>query len=520
MLTWAQFTTAVRVDLPVDSQRIGIATGTPNYLDSQLLHAVVELQTLIPYYQLGHETVYGPDDVILEGLASVGSIPFQAKPQDAYYKRTGKQCVSQPLATYDWGNRYDLVCGNPRITSGQFLIAINPQGTRFTVFPRITTDHQVNLFWNGVKKSFADADLVPFDDDFVQAVALFVSSELSRKVDHDLPEHQSYDLSYRQKRQLLYADAQEFVRLNLTAASPRQTDRCANSLAACRDNLVPDEIAGEDTVEFCAFGDSGDAALIANTEAVANLVKSLEPDLLVQMGDINYPHGDPVTFQDNFIKYYGLYVPTNVLFAFGNHDIETDGGIYLDSIFTKQAALNAGKRYYDYIFTEPSNINFPDQPPREIAHIFVLDSNDPNGCLPGTEQGDWLQPLLASSAMWNIVIFHEPPYTSDLSHSPGNPVMRAPFKTWGADIVLSAHGHNYERLLVDGFPYIVCGLGGAQSRGFTNPPITGSQFRYNTYYGTLWVTARPSRLQVSFFATTGDEIDSISLETAVGQLTP
>lgn len=227
-----------------------------------------------------------------------------------------------------------------------------------------------------------------------------------------------------------------------------------------------------------------------------------------------------MTFEDNFIKYYGLYVPRNVLFAFGNHDIETDGGLYLDQIFTKQAALNAGKRYYDWIISEPSTPTLVGFQPRNVAHIFVLDSNDPNGCLPGTEQGLWLQSLLAVSSMWNIVIFHEPPYTSDILHTPGNPLMRAPFKTWGAHVVISAHGHNYERLLVGEFPYVVCGLGGGPKRGFAPVPITGSQFRYNDFYGSLWVTARVSRLQISFFATTGDEIDSISFENKAGQMTP
>lgn len=508
-MNWLAFKNAVRVDLPLDNDRIAIATGNTNYLDQQILHAVIQVQQLIPFYQKGHETVYGPQDLTMEGLASVGTIPQteQCHPQDAFYKKTGKQCVSQPLVPYSWSNRYDLVCGNPRVTNCQFFMALEPHGQQFVVFPHVGRDHQISFNWDGVKTAFNDADETPFDMDVVEAVGLFVRSKLAAMVDHDLPESNFFLGLATRRRGLLFADAKDRTRLNRISGSEAPSNRCANSVGICTDRgatCFDPEHNHEDTTEFCAFGDSGDPGTIANTAAVSVLVKSLEPDFILQMGDINYPNGDPVTLQDNFLKYYGLYVPDQAYFAFGNHDIATDGGAALDALFARQAALNPGKRYYDFI--PEGRRHRPG-----FCHLFALDTNFTQ---PSAEQFAWLQAQLAASTeFWNIIYFHEAPYTSDVAHAPGNLTMRQLYKDWGAHLVISAHGHNYERLQgPDGLPYIVAGLGGGPSRGFVSPPTPGSQFRYNSFYGCLYVTARRDQLQVTFYDTRGEAIDSLALE--------
>jgi hypothetical protein len=509
-MKWSEFVGTVLIDLPVDNERINVATGNPNYLGQQLVYSVVQIQQIIPFYRGGHETVYGANDLVLDGLASVGSFPQgqQCRPLDAYYKRVGQQCVSQPLNIYPWGNRYDLVCGNPRIINAQFLMAIDPWGQQFTIFPSVGERHQISLFWEGVKTSFDDNDEVPFDLGVAEAVGLFVKAKIARLVDHDLAEHGSYMAEYVRRRALLFADSMERKRLSLDVDSPNQANKCANSLSTCcRDGSgggCPNPSQpNEDTTEFCAFGDSGEPATILNTDAVSVLVKTLEPDFVMHLGDTNYPDGDPITIQDNLIKYYGLYIPSNFYLSFGNHDIISDGGAALQALLTRQAALNQGKTYYDFI----PQTRHP-QSGNDRCHIFVLDTN-----LPAAPQAAWLQPLLEASAdLWNVVVLHEAPYTSDINHYPGNTAFRLPYKTWGAHMVISGHAHNYERILVDGLVYVTCGLGGAQKRGFHDPPVTGSQFRYNEFYGSTYISARRERLQLSFFDTRGENVDTFALQ--------
>lgn len=505
-MKWVDFVASVMIDLPVDNERINVATGTPNYLGQQLLYAVIQLQQLIPFYRGPHETTYGPNDLVLDGSASIGSLPQgqQCRPLDAYYKKTGKQCVSQPFQMYPWGSRYDLVCGNPRITNCQFLMAIDPWGQQFTVFPSVGERHQITLAWEGVKTAFADDDETPFDMDVVECVGLFVKAKIARLVDHDLQENASYMTEYMRRRSLLFADVNERTRLNRDADSPAGSNKCANSLSpCCRDDgqtCFRSSHPHEDTTEFCAFGDSSGPDN-TNTYNVSILVKSLEPDFIMHMGDTNYPNGDPVTIQDNLIKYYGMYIPASFYLAWGNHDIATDGGAVLKSLLTKQDALNGGLTYYDFI---PHSSR---RPTLENCHIFVLDTNsDP------VAQAAWLQSRLATSDLWNIVVLHEAPYTSDLIHAPGNVNFRFPYETWGAHLVISGHAHNYERLLVNGMVYVCCGLGGNTKRGFVSPPTTGSQFRYNDFYGSLYISVREERLQVTFFDTRGETVDSFALQ--------
>lgn len=505
-MTWAEFKQQVLVDLPMDNARIGIATGNPNYLEHQLLYAIIEIQKLVPFYQQGHETIYGQDDVVREGLASVGSLPSedQCRPGDAYFKNVGNVCVSHPFYPYPWGNRYDLICGNPRLYNSQFYMAIDRQAKTFIAFPSIGADQKIVLAWEGVKTSFDNDETVPFDVDVANAVSLFVKSRISRLVDHDLAEAGSYYADYVRARAILFADTRERNRLNWTASSPSSGENCGNGLGTCADTVSPctnQEITVEDTISFCAFGDSGDPNTISNTAAVASLVKSLEPDFIMQLGDIVYPNGQPENIQDCLLKYYGLYIPENFLFAYGNHDVQTDNGDALAALFAKQAALNEGKRYYAYV-------------PRSDGHLklFVLNSETPND----QDMWDWLEAELAvSSDFWNVIAFHKSPYMSDELYNPGITSMRKPYKDWGAHLVISAHGHEYERLEEDGLPYIVCGLGGGPKRNFSAPPAPGSQRRYNEFYGALYVTARQEQLQATFFNTKGETVDSLAVEREV-----
>ena len=85
--------------------------------------------------------------------------------------------------------------------------------------------------------------------------------------------------------------------------------------------------------------------------------------------------------------------------------------------------------------------------------------------------------------------------------------MRWPFADWGANAVLSGHDHSYERLLVDGIPYIVNGLGGGEIYAFRTP-LPQSIVRYNTTYGAMLVTATQTQLTFEFYTRRGVLVDT------------
>lgn len=270
--------------------------------------------------------------------------------------------------------------------------------------------------------------------------------------------------------------------------------------------LISDSIPPPDTTiisytpdVFAIIGDYGLSG--PDEEAVANLVKSWKPGFILTVGDNNYPDGANSTIDINIGKYYHHYIDpyngiygnsadTNRFFpSLGNHDWYTaNAGPYFQ-YFT----LPGNERYYDFI--------------KEDIHFFVINSYlDPDGTSSASIQANWLKGKLeTSSSKWKIVYFHHSPYTSDVS---GNQTwMQWPFKTWGADIVISGHSHVYERVLNDNFPYIVNGTGGRSLSTFNSTIISGSQVRYNSNYGAVQVKITTDTLWFRFYSIRNELID-------------
>ena len=259
-------------------------------------------------------------------------------------------------------------------------------------------------------------------------------------------------------------------------------------------------------LRFAVTGDFGTGG--APERDVAALVQSWQPAFIVTTGDNNYGSGAASTIDANIGQFYssfiapytGIYTPSNPTAenrfwpALGNHD--WDGG-------------NNAKPYRDY-FVLPGNERYYDLV-RGDVHLFMIDSDsrEPDGIAATSAQATWLQQRLAeSTAPWKIVVFHHPPYSSGLHGS--NTDMRWPFKAWGASLVLSGHDHTYERLQVDGLPYIVNGLGG-QARYNFNLVLPQSLVRYNADFGAMRLEASACVLNIEFVNVQGQVVDAFAL---------
>jgi hypothetical protein len=257
------------------------------------------------------------------------------------------------------------------------------------------------------------------------------------------------------------------------------------------------------SIRFVAIGDYGYAG--PAEEAVADLVKGLRPAFVITLGDNNYPLGSADTIDLNVGLFYHEYIApyvgrfgcgaiNNHFFpALGNHDWMAPGARpYLDYF-----ELPGNERYYDFV--------------RGPVHLFALDSDpsEPDGNTAESIQGQWLRRSLATSTSpWKIVYFHHAPYSSG-PHG-GTTALRWPFKAWGVDLVLAGHDHTYERVDVDGLPYIVNGLGGAVFYPL-GAPVAGSVARYNQSAGALLVEADATSLRARFQTVDGRQIDALSL---------
>jgi tartrate-resistant acid phosphatase type 5 len=255
-------------------------------------------------------------------------------------------------------------------------------------------------------------------------------------------------------------------------------------------------------VRFAVIGDYGLVGQPA--QDVSDLVKSWQPDLIITTGDNNYPHGEAATIDDNIGQYYHEFIypyrgeygegsDINRFFpALGNHDYSPTDGFqpYLDYF-----DLPGNGRYYDFEWGP--------------LHLFALNSDyrEPDGHHQNSTQALWLRDgLRASTAPWKLVYMHVPPYSSGLHGSAA--VMQWPYAEWGASVVLAGHDHTYERLLIDGFPYFVNGLGGYPARYPFGREVEGSQIFFNEEYGAMLVEATETAITFRFVTRTGQVIDT------------
>jgi len=164
-------------------------------------------------------------------------------------------------------------------------------------------------------------------------------------------------------------------------------------------------------------------------------------EMLVLLGDNDYTRS-PARFRANWRRSFGWARSSGLRVAgvLGNHDYETGRGSY------ELALLGMPGRYYTRKLGD--------------AQLFLLDSNSVSD-----RQTAWLEQQLSSSAAtWKIAVFHHPPYSCG-GHSGHRELIDrwVPlFETYGVQLVLSGHDHNYQRFAArNGVTYVVHGGGGA-----------------------------------------------------------
>ncbi|HET6352031.1 MAG TPA: metallophosphoesterase [Coriobacteriia bacterium] len=272
---------------------------------------------------------------------------------------------------------------------------------------------------------------------------------------------------------------------------------------------------------FAVIGDYGMDD--AHEAAVAKLVKSWKPSFVIATGDGYYkPAGGTggARYDESTGKYYRRYLkdittsgtaaPTgtaaiNSFFpAMGNHDYSdaTPSPSCYTSYFklpgTGYKNSSGNERYYEFA--------------RGRVHFFVLNSNpeEPDGVSSTSKQAKWLKRRLAASrSTFNIVYDHHPPYCSDSVHH-SSKWMRWPYKSWGADAMLSGHAHVYERVVRKGFPYFVNGIGGAKRYSF-GTPVSGSKVRYRKNWGAQRVTVTATTMTFECYSISGKKVDNYTV---------
>lgn len=293
---------------------------------------------------------------------------------------------------------------------------------------------------------------------------------------------------------------------------------------------------GHAATTLALVGDIG-GNMVNGTDGVAGLVASSlwQTDYVFTLGDNggNWGVGAPEWEQVVGAR-YGQYIkkrsgqgpnpypfqtsPVQRFFpVVGDHDREyflpgTQEAAYFD-YFNADPGQAAGRlppgvhdstqSYYD--------VELPITGGSGTIRVFALDS-EAFEYTPGSKESQiaWLRNgLTRSTATWNFVTMHSPPYSTG-PHS-SNALFQLPFQQWGADAVLAGHDHIYERLRVTDagqsqMLYFVNGLGGSNIYPFIRR-AQGSEFRYHDIYGAMRLVVTDQAATFEFRALTHPEDD-------------
>lgn len=223
---------------------------------------------------------------------------------------------------------------------------------------------------------------------------------------------------------------------------------------------------------FITFGDYGNGSQAQKRLRDQMLADSF--DFILTVGDNSQNLGTYEQFDYTVFQLYeDIFCRAGLFTAMGNHDYETNQGQpYLNLFNLPGNAWHSEdqQRYYSFDYGN--------------AHFTVLDSNAPldvDNSEINNSMLHWLDDdLRHTSQQWKIVVCHHPPYNAG-DHGPDQRVQAKVIpilETYGVQLVLSGHQHNYQRskplragqptsLNKGGIVYIVSGAGAAAKHACT-----------------------------------------------------
>lgn len=213
--------------------------------------------------------------------------------------------------------------------------------------------------------------------------------------------------------------------------------------------------------------------------ATAALIESLQPDVVAPLGDLQYDRGEAANFAGSYLKSWGRFLDRTRP-APGNHEYATGKAPGYYGTFGGAADGVDGRGWYSYDLGS--------------WHVVVLNSvcSAVGGCGPTSDQVRWLRADLAASdrpctlAYWHQSRWSSGPHGSDPTFQPFWDELAA----GGADVVLGAHDHDYERFApVQGIREFVVGTGGRN----LYPVVArerGSEVANTETFGVLALTLR------------------------------
>jgi acid phosphatase type 7 len=239
----------------------------------------------------------------------------------------------------------------------------------------------------------------------------------------------------------------------------------------------------------------------------ADLVVSLQPTVVLQLGDLQYEQATYEEFLAYYDRSWGRFRPISRP-ALGNHEYQghADARGYFD-YWNGVGAQNgvAGERGRGFYSFDLGG-----------WHIVSLNSNcgRVGGCGVGSVQERWLKAdLAANPATCTLAFWHHPRFSSGRSGSaPDTAALWQDLSDAGAELVLAGNDHSYERFAPQspaaradplGIREFVVGTGGRSLYEFPNV-LPNSEVRNHDSFGVLALRLKPTGYDWEFVPIPGN----------------
>jgi hypothetical protein len=248
--------------------------------------------------------------------------------------------------------------------------------------------------------------------------------------------------------------------------------------------------SGYGTTNYCRQRDT--AKLLTNTGLSE----------VITLGDNQYENGEGANFSAVFNATWGA-ARAMMRPAVGNREYNTSGASGYFNYFNGTNVFGgpAGDRDKGYFSFDIG-----------AWHLISLNSNCSSigGCYAGSAQEKWLRGDLATHKnTCTLAYWHHPLWTSGQTGNSTNvrPLFQALYDN-GAELVLSAHDHDYERFVPQsptgaadpsrGIRQIVAGTGGESHHPFTVSKLANEEVRNDNTFGVLRLSLHPSSYDWKF----------------------
>ncbi|HEX2305998.1 MAG TPA: metallophosphoesterase, partial [Nitrososphaeraceae archaeon] len=276
------------------------------------------------------------------------------------------------------------------------------------------------------------------------------------------------------------------------------------------------EVIAASETHIVAVGDWGCSK---NTEKIVQNVKSMNPQLLLALGDLSYDKIATCWF--DIIKPVQSITKIN----FGNHETESESMLnsYLDH-------FGLSKQFYSF----------------DINNVHVLTMASEEEPKSGSDQYNFVLNDLRKAAnnpdiKWIIVSLHRPIYTSPSASAPSTS-FRDPyhplFDQYGVDLVLQGHNHNYQRTFPlnynpskpsdpivtstnsndyknpNGAIFTIVGTGGVNLHSVSGK-TSFTAYQQDSKFGILNMHFSDNKLNGEFFTNEGAILDHFSISKTI-----